>query len=122
MAFYQKSYFYKFLRTFLYSYKNLNVFFYTKLKLRGLGFRFRRLFPKFYRAFIGYTNYIYIHCPENFVFKIRRLRVFILVNDLNRLRTIVVHFLLLRELSPYKLSGIFFPRQIILLKPGKKRF
>lgn len=28
----------------------------------------------------------------------------------------------LKKLIPYKLRGFFFPKQFILMKPGKKRF
>jgi ribosomal protein L6P/L9E len=118
----QKRFFFSFVSHFLNSYKSVNKFFFVKLKLRGLGYRIRRLTKFFFRIFLGFTNYIFLHKPENVFLKTRRRRIIMMSSNYSALRTIVVHFLLLRNLTPYRLRGVFYSKQIILLKPGKKRF
>ncbi len=34
----------------------------------------------------------------------------------------ILHLLLLKEFVIYKLNGIYYTRQIILIKPGKNKF
>jgi hypothetical protein len=118
----KKLFFSSFISHFLNSYNSLNSFYFTRLKLRGLGYRIRRLTKDFFRIFMGFTNYIFFHKPRNLFFKTRRRRIILISKSLSSLRTIVVHFLLLKSLTPYRLRGVFFPKQIILMKPGKKRF
>lgn len=96
--------------------------FFAKIKLRGLGYRFRKMSKNLYRIFMGRTNFIYFHFPKNVYIKLRRRLGYFFCSDLNLLRNLIVHFLLLKEWSPYKLSGVFFPRQLLIVKPGKKRF
>lgn len=117
-----KYFFSSFLGHFLSLNRNLNIFFFAKIKLRGLGYRIRPMTKKLLRIFMGFTNYIFFHVPENIFIKSRRRRMIIITNDLSKLRTLLANFFLLKNLSPYRLRGVFFPKQIILMKPGKKRF
>lgn len=117
-----KKNFIDFLSSFYFYYeRNFSLFFF-KFKIRGLGYRIRFLKSRVFRFFLGTTNYIYFHTPLEVIVKSRRRRMFLISNDLMRLRTIFVNFLFLKKLIPYKLRGVFFPRQIIFLKPGKKKF
>jgi len=43
-----------------------------------------------------------------------------LSNDLSFLKKILAHLLLLKKLSVYRIRGLIYPRQIIVLKIGKK--
>ncbi len=43
-------------------------------------------------------------------------------NDKKLLSDVFIDIIALKKLIPYKLRGFFLPRQIVLMKPGKKRF
>jgi len=96
--------------------------YYFRLRLKGLGFRVKRIYKFLYRFYFTVVNFFYFHIPFNVVFKYKARRLFFLSNSFFTLRTLIVHLLLLKRLVVYKLRGIFFPRIIILMKPGKKRF
>ena len=68
------------------------------------------------------ANYIFLHCPKDILLKNRRRRLLIASANLQNLRVAFINILLLKKQIPYRLRGIFFPKQIILLKPGKKTF
>jgi len=71
---------------------------------------------------MGFTNYHFLHIPYNLFVKARRRRLFLLSIDNNLVLTVFLHLITLKIKIPYKLRGFFFPRQLILMKPGKKRF
>jgi ribosomal protein L6P/L9E len=96
--------------------------FFFRLKLHGLGYRIKRLANNLFRFFIGTTNFLFFHVPVNVLVKARRRRILFLSPDFFVLRSVFTSLLLLKKLIPYQLRGIFFPKQIILMKPGKKRF
>ena len=120
--FFTKYFFRSFLSHFFSVYNRLYSLFFFRLKLRGLGYRIKRLANNLFRFFIGTTNFFFFHVPLNVLVKARRRRIFFLSSDLFVMRSIFVSLLFLKRLIPYKLRGVFFPRQIILMKPGKKRF
>lgn len=74
------------------------------------------------RFFIGTTNYIFLHCPKSILLKNRRRRLLIASSNVQDLRIVFVNILLLKKQIPYRLRGVFFPKQVILMKPGKKTF
>lgn len=104
-------------------YKAINIFkiFFIKIRVRGLGYRIKNLAKNLLRIFLGFTNYIYVHIPYDVIARARRRRLLLMSWNYNILTDILAHLLLLKPLIPYHLRGIFFPKQIILMKPGKKR-
>jgi len=103
-------------------YNRLFFIFFLKLKVRGLGYRIKRITSNLFRFFIGTTNYYYSHIPFSFYIKARRRRMIAFSNDKKLLSDIFIDIIALKKLIPYKLRGFFLPRQIVLMKPGKKRF
>ena len=99
-----------------------HLFFFLKLKVRGLGYRIKRLTDNFFRFFLGTTNLFFFHVPKNILIRVRRRRMLLVSCDLSLLHLVFSHLLLLKKIIPYKLRGVFFPKQIILMKPGKKSF
>jgi len=123
--------------SFLFTDKNLFMLFYNKfflfynkffflyfirLRLKGLGFRIRQFSKSVYRFFFTLTNYYYFFVPKNVILKVKSRKLFFISLDLYVLRTLIVHLLLLKKLTVYRIRGLLFPRQLIVLKPGKKRF
>lgn len=103
-------------------YNKLSSFFYLRLKLKGLGYRIIHISKYLIKIFFNRSNFFYIHLPKTIMFKYKIRRLFFLSTKLIDLRNLMITFLLLKKYIIYRLSGIFYPRQIILLKPGKNKF
>jgi len=104
----------------VYLYKRLFFFNYVKLKIKGLGYRIRKLSKSLYCFFFGHTNLFYLHVPSTIIVKARKRRLLMLSNDISVLKKVLAHLLLLKKLSVYRIRGLIYPRQIIVLKIGKK--
>jgi hypothetical protein len=117
-----KFYFKSFLSHFSSNYKLFFFFYFFRLKLRGLGYRIKPITKTLIRFFIGTTNYYFFHVPLDVFVKAKRRRILIISSNKYLLKTVFLNLIFLKKLIPYKLRGLFFPRQIILMKPGKKRF
>jgi len=97
-------------------------FFFLKLKVRGLGYRIKNLAPDFFRFFIGTTNLYFFHAPRGIHVRVRRRRMLLVSMYASLIFLVFSHLLLLKKIIPYQLRGVFFPKQLILMKPGKKSF
>jgi hypothetical protein len=122
LIFYSRFYFSSFLSHFMYHYRRIFVVFFVRLKVRGLGYRIKPLSKYLIRFFLGTTNYLFFHVPKGILARAKRRRLLLVSNNYANLRLFYVNLLLLKKLIPYQLRGIFFPRQLILMKPGKKTF
>jgi hypothetical protein len=63
-----------------------------------------------------------MHVPFSILVKAKRRRLFLIGFDRSVLKEVFLHLGFLKKLIPYKLRGFFFPKQFVLMKPGKKRF
>jgi len=84
--------------------KNINVFYnkimyiYSiRLKLRGLGFKIRRVSKNLYYFFFNYINMFYFYIPENILIKWYKKRLLLLSNDFMLLKLIFSQILLLKK-------------------------
>jgi len=111
-----------FFRHILQLYNKLSSFYYLRLKLKGLGYRIVHLSRFLVKFFFNRNNFFYMHLPKTILFRYKIRRLFFLSTKLSDLRNLMINLLLLKKYIIYRLSGIFFPRQIILLKPGKNKF
>lgn len=94
--------------------------FFFKLKMRGLGYRVRRITRLLYRFYFTKTNYIYLHLPANVWIFLRKRRLFFVSRQKDLLNQLVKHILRLHPPSPYNKRGFTFPRYLRRRKPGKK--
>lgn len=116
-----KNFFYSsFFSQFISSYKQLFLFNFIKLRIKGLGYRIKKIGSYLFRFFFGSTNFFYFHVPFNVLVKVKKRRLILLSNNLVILKTLLAHLLLLKKLSVYRVRGLVYPRQIITLKIGKK--
>jgi len=103
-------------------FKQYCVFYFCKLRLKGLGFRIRQFSPYLFRFFFTRVNFFYLHVPFGVSLKYKgRILYFISVSYMI-LREMIVNILLLNRFTVYRIRGFIFPQQVILMKPGKKRF
>jgi hypothetical protein len=103
-------------------YNKLSSFYYLKLKLKGLGYRIIHISKLLIKLFFNRNNFFYVHLPKTILFRYKIRRLFFLSTKLTDLRNLMINILLLKKYIVYRLSGLFYPRQIILLKPGKNKF
>ena len=105
---------------FIFSYKYLFFFNFVKLKIKGLGYRIKKISDNLLRFFFGSTNFFYLHIPLNVIAKVKKRRILLVSNNLVILKSLLAHLLLLKKLNVYRIRGLVYPRQIITLKIGKK--
>lgn len=120
--FINKFFFISFIHHFFLHYKWLFCIYSVRLKIRGLGFRIRSVSNSLYYFFFNYTNMYYIYIPENVLIKWFKKRIILLSNNFFILKLLFTHILLLKKLGPYRLLGLRYPRQIVFLKKGGKKF
>lgn len=111
-----------FFRHILHLYNKLCSFYYIRLKLKGLGYRIVHISKLLIKIFFNRSNFFYIHLPKTILFRYKIRRLFFLSTKLVDMRNLIINLLLLKKYIVYRLSGLFYPRQIILLKPGKNKF
>jgi len=103
-------------------YNKLISFYYLRLKLKGLGYRIIHITKFLIKIFFNRSNYFYVHLPNTILFRYKIRRLFFLSTRLADLRLLMINLLLLKKYIVYRLSGLFYPSQILLLKPGKNKF
>lgn len=111
-----------FFKHIVHFYNKLCSFYYLRLKLKGLGYRIVHISTFLIKIFFNRSNFFYIHLPKTIIFKYKIRRLFFLGTKLFDIRLLLINLLLLKKYIIYRLSGLFYPRQIILLKPGKNKF
>lgn len=100
----------------------LSKIFFFRIRIKGLGYRIRKISTNLFRFFFTSTNFFYFHVPSNVLVKYKMRKMILLTNDKPVLKTLIAHLLMLKKIIPYFLRGVFSPRNIIVLKPGKKSF
>jgi len=120
LLFKNKFTFISFIKHFIFSLSNINRIFFIKFKLRGLGYKLRKICNNLYRFYFTRTNYIYVHRPKNILIKSRKKRIILLSNNSNIIHSFFKHLLLLHPIGPYNRKGFHFPKKILILKKGKK--
>lgn len=110
-----------FIKTFLYCYNYTNWLYCIKLKIKGLGFKIKKFTKQLYYFFFNSTNMYYMHIPSDVLIKVKKKRIILLSFNFLKLKTMFANILLLKKIGPYRLRGIRYPRQIILLKKRNKK-
>jgi len=103
-------------------YDKLSSFYYFNLKLKGLGYRVFRISKFLIKIFLNRSNFFYMHISSKILLKYRTRRFFFISTDLGTLKVLIINLLLLKEFIIYRVNGIYYPRQILLIKPGKNKF
>jgi ribosomal protein L6P/L9E len=98
---------------------SINIIYFTKLRLKGLGYKFKRFCSHLYRFYFTKTNFIYFHLPQNIIIKARKKKIIMLSCNYQKLRMLFVLILMLKKTGPYNRRGFTYPRRMVFLKPGK---
>jgi hypothetical protein len=111
-----------FIKNLLYFYNLFYSLYFYRLKMKGLGFRIVKIALNFYRFFFNQTNYFYFYIPKNIIMLYKKRNLLFVGLNWDILKIVIIHVLLLKKLTIYRTRGLIYPRQIRILKPGKKRF
>ena len=120
--FLSKFHFKTFIKHLFNFYDKLSSFYYFNLKLKGLGYRVFRISKSLIKIFLNRSNFFYMHISSKVLLKYRTRRFFFISTDLGTLKVLIINLLLLKEFIIYRVNGIYYPRQILLIKPGKNKF
>jgi len=100
----------------------LSSFYFFRIKLKGLGYRVTHLTKSVVRLFFNRSNFFYMHIPSSILLKYKNRRLFFISTRLEDLKLSMLYLLMLKKQIVYRLKGLFFPKQIFLIKPGKNKF
>ncbi len=113
--------FLNFVKHFNSLYKNVIYIYSIRLKMKGLGYRIRKISKNLYYFFFNYTNMYYFHIPFNILLKWYKKKVIFLGSNFFILKLLFSNILMLKKIGPYRLRGLRYPRQIIFIKKGGKK-
>src|SRR5688500_11202754 len=103
-------------------YNKCFIYYYFNLKLKGLGYRIKKLSKNLIRIYFNRSNYYYVHIPNTILLKYRtRKSFFISINNAS-LKLLIYNMLILKKYIIYRFNGLIYSRQIFLMKPGKNKF
>jgi hypothetical protein len=74
LLFSNKFFFKSFVRHLMVFNNYLTVVYFIKIKVRGLGYRIRKLSEFLYYFFFNYTNYFYLYLPRNIFLSVYKKR------------------------------------------------
>jgi ribosomal protein L6P/L9E len=94
--------------------------FYFRLKLRGLGYRIKKIARFFFRFFFARNHFYYFHLPAGVYIKQRFRTLFIVSSNKARLNDLFNQLLILRKMDMYEKTNSFVVKnKIFFLKKRK---
>lgn len=120
--FFKKKFYISFLKHLFNFYNKLFMFYFFRLKLKGLGYRIFNTAKRLLQVFYNRSNFFYIHIPLCILIKNRTRRLFFISTNNEQLSVTILGILFLKEFIIYRQHGLYYPRQILLIKPGKNKF
>jgi|SRR5947209_19565273 hypothetical protein len=120
--FLKKNFYITFLKHLFNFYNRFFIFYYFRLKLKGLGYRIFNVTKNLIKVFFNRNNFFYIHIPLCILLKNRTRRLFFISTSKEVLSVTIISILYLKEFVIYRQQGLYYPRQILLIKPGKNKF
>src|SRR5688572_21006492 len=122
LLFINKYFFLTFIKFIFKFYSKYFIYYYFNLKLKGLGYRIKKLSKNLIRVYFNRTNYYYVHIPKIILFKYRTRKLFLISIDNISLRLLILNILFLKKYIVYRFDGLIYPKQIFIMKPGKNKF
>lgn len=119
--FLDRFFFISFISHFLYLTRRLFFFNYVRLKIKGIGHRVRKVSNSLYKFFFFSASFFYFHVPLGLLFRLKKKRMLLLSNDLDLLKKVLAHILLLKKVTVYRKRGMLTFKHIMLRKEGKRR-
>lgn len=109
-------YFKSFLAHYFAHYIYSNVIYFVRLRMKGLGYTMRKISDNLFSFCFFYINYCYVYIPLNIISKWYRKRAIFIGNNLVILNMLLKNILLLKKVGPYRILGLRYPKQLMVLK------
>jgi len=113
--------FQSFLKSILTTYDRFFLYYFFRLKIKGLGFRFKRINKSLYRFYFVFVNFYYFHLPPSVILKRKGRTILFFSSNFWVLQTLISKVVLLKATTVYRRTGLLFPKRIVTLKIGKKK-
>jgi len=110
-----------FLKIFNVFYNRLYSYYTFRLRLKGKGYRMKKISKYLFRFYFIKVNYIYLHVPNSVLVKLKKNRIFFLSYNFCILQILMTYMLLMKTITVYNRKGLLYPREMVLMKPGKKK-
>lgn len=115
--FLNKWFFSTFLKQFFCFYKIFYKMFFFRIKLKGLGYRIKKITSKLYRFFIAYNHYIYFYVCSNIFIWTKKRNLLAVSFDKMKLNDLFSHLLLLKKMDfREKTNAFIVPKKILYIK------
>jgi len=109
------------LKSIITVYDRLCLYYFSRLRLKGLGYRIKYISESLYKFYFVFVNFYYLHIPLSIIFKKRGKILIFFSSNFWVLQTLLSKLVLLKATIPYIKSGLLFPKSIVILRVGKKR-
>jgi hypothetical protein len=90
IIFIKKFFFVSFISFLKNNLKILYNYFFFRLKLRGLGFRIRKISSNLYKFFFTSTNFFYLHLPLQIIIKLKRKKLLFISYNICLLKPVII--------------------------------
>jgi hypothetical protein len=98
-------------------YKIFFKFYFFRIKLKGLGYRIKKITKKIYRFFLAYNHYFYLFVPKNIYFWTKKRNVLAISIDKIKLNNMFNQLVVLKKLDFYERTKSFLiPNKIVFIK------
>lgn len=115
-----KNKFFSILNNFLVLYKRLFKLFFFRIKLKGLGFRLKKLNKKLYKIFMAYNHSYYWHSQKKILIKKKGKKLLIISNNKECLNDLYIHLLIFEKIDKYIRKSRFLSLNKIMYLKKKK--
>ena len=109
------------LKSIITVYDRLILYYFSRLRMKGLGYRLKCISESLYKFYFVFVNFYYLHVPPSIIFKKRGKILIFFSSNFWVLQTLLSKLVLLKATIPYKKSGLLFPKAMVILRVGKKR-
>jgi hypothetical protein len=109
-----------FFRYFMAMHSVVSRIFFFRLKLRGLGYRIRKMTRFLFRFFFARNHFYYFHLPMGLFVKQKSRTLFVVSSDKAKLNDLFNQLLILRKMDMYEKTNSFIVKnKIFFLKKRK---
>ncbi len=109
--------FYSFFKQIFFFYSLFFKIFFFRIKLKGLGYRIKKINKKLLKIFMAYNHFFYFYIPDNIFFWRKKRKLLIISFDKIKLNNLFYQLLILKKMDFYEKTKAFIvPKKILFIK------
>lgn len=117
LIFLNKFFFITCIKQIYYFYTFFYKFYFFRLKLKGLGYRIKKITKKIYRFFMAYNHFFYLYIPKNIYIWNKKRNLLVLSLDKIKLNNFFFQLIYLKKIDFYeKTKSFIIPNKILFIK------